>query len=66
MERETAFGHVCPKYALDLLSEDLIRQMVIRTIDRVDRAVIEKGMKGYQRKKVEVALRRLSVEFEMK
>jgi D-aminoacyl-tRNA deacylase len=66
MERETAFGHICPKYALDLLSEGLIRQMVIRTIEHVDKAVIEKGLKGYQRKKVEVALRRLSVEFDMK
>jgi D-tyrosyl-tRNA(Tyr) deacylase len=66
MERDMAFGHICPKYALDLLSEDLIKQMVIRTIDHVDKAVIEKGMKGYQRKKVEVALRKLDVEFEIK
>lgn len=66
MERETAFGHICPKYALDLLTEDLIRQMVERTVDGVDKAVLDKGMKGYQRKKVEVALRRLGVEMEMK
>jgi len=66
LESETAFGHICPKYALDLLTEDLIRQMVERTVDGVDRAVLDKGMKGYQRKKVEVALRRLGVETEAK
>jgi len=62
MERETAFGHICPKYALDLLTEDLIRQMADRTVDGVDEAVLDKGMKGYQRKKVEVALRKLGIE----
>ena len=66
MEGETAFGHICPKYALDLLTEDLIRQMVERTVDGVDKAVLDGGMKGYQRKKVEVALRRLGVETEAK
>ena len=66
VEREMAFGHICPKYALDLLTEDLIRQMVERTVDGVDKAVLDAGMKGYQRKKVEVALRRLGVETESK
>lgn len=64
MERETALGHICPKYALDLLTDDLIRQMVERTIDGVDGAIMDKGMKGYQRKKVEVALRKLRIEIE--
>jgi len=66
MERETAFGHICPKYALDLLTPDLISQMVERTVDGVDKAVLDKGMKGYQRKKVEVALKKLGVEIEHK
>ncbi|MFQ6052894.1 MAG: D-aminoacyl-tRNA deacylase [Candidatus Bathyarchaeia archaeon] len=64
MEREVAFGHICPKYALDLLTEDLVRQMVERTMDGVERAVLDRGMKGYQRKKVEVALRKIGVETE--
>jgi len=66
MEAETAFGHICPKYAIDLLTEDLIRQMVERTVDGVDRAVLDKGMKGYQRKKAEVTLRKLGIETETK
>lgn len=62
MEGETAFGHICPKYALDLLNEGLTRQMVERTLDGVERAVLDKGMKGYQRKKVTVALKNLGLE----
>jgi len=64
MERETAFGHICPKYALDLLTEDLVGQMAERTVDGVGGAVLDKGMKGHQRKKVEVALRKLGIEIE--
>ena len=62
MEEEMAFGHICPKYALDLLNEDLIKQMVERTLDGVERAVLDKGMKGYQRKKVTFTLKRLGLE----
>jgi D-aminoacyl-tRNA deacylase len=65
MERETAFGHIAAKYALDLLTPDLIGQMVEKTVDGVDRAYLESGLKGYQRKKVEVALRKLGVEAEI-
>lgn len=64
LERETAFGHICAKYALDLINQDLVGQMVERTVDGVDKAVLDKGLKGYQRKKVEVALRKLDVETE--
>jgi D-aminoacyl-tRNA deacylase len=66
MERETAFGHVCAKYALDLLTEDLVRQMVERTVDGVDRAVVESSAKGHQRKRVEVSLKKCGVEIEIR
>jgi D-aminoacyl-tRNA deacylase len=60
-EEETAFGHICPKYALDLLNENLVRQMVDKTGDNVEIAFFDKGMKGYQKKKVEVALKKLDI-----
>jgi D-aminoacyl-tRNA deacylase len=66
LEDETAFGHICPKYALDLVTEKLIVQMVERTLDGVDEAVMDSGIKGHQRKKVEVALRKLGVEIVAK
>jgi D-aminoacyl-tRNA deacylase len=66
MERETAFGHICAKHSLDLLNPNLVSQMVERTVDGVDKAVLDKGLKGYHRKKVEVALRKLDVEIDVK
>ncbi len=61
MEGETAFGHIAAKYSLDIITEVLIGQMVEKTLDGVDGAVFDKGLKGYQRKKVEVALRKLEI-----
>lgn len=66
MEREIAFGHICAKHSLDLLNPNLVSQMVERTVDGVDKAVLDKGLKGYQRKKVEVALRKLDLEIDVK
>ena len=66
MERETAFGHICAKHSLDLLNPNMVSQMVERTVDGVDKAVLDKGLKGYHRKKVEVALRKLDVEIDVK
>jgi len=61
MEGETAFGHIAAKYSLDIITEGLIGQMVEKTLDGVDGAVFDRGLKGYQRKKVEVALRKLEI-----
>jgi D-aminoacyl-tRNA deacylase len=66
LEREMAFGHIAAKHSLDLLSLELIGQMVERTKGGVERAIFDRGMKGHQRKKVEVALRKLGVEYEAK
>ena len=62
METEMAFGHICPKYALDLLNENLIKQMIERTLDGAKRAILDKGMKGYERKMVTVILKRLGLD----
>ncbi|TRO49231.1 hypothetical protein E2P65_01475 [Candidatus Bathyarchaeota archaeon] len=62
MEREIAFGHIAAKYAIELLTPELVAQMVEKTLDGVDGAVLDKGLKGHQRKRVEVALRKQGVE----
>jgi D-aminoacyl-tRNA deacylase len=62
LEEETAFGHMAAKYALDLISPELVSQMRDKTLDGVDHAVLDKGLKGHQRKKVEVALKKLEIE----
>ncbi len=49
-EMDLAFSHICPKYACDSLSEDLVKQMIEKTVDKVDLAVLdEKGLKGRQK-----------------
>ncbi len=63
LERETAFGHIAAKHSLDLLTPELIGQMVEKTKEGVERAVFDKGLKGHQRKKVEVALKKLGLEY---
>lgn len=62
MENELAFGHICPKYALENLNEELIRQMVERTVNGVSTVVLDKGMKAHERKTVSVALKKLGLE----
>jgi len=62
MEHDLAFGHVCPKYSLENLNDDLTKQMIERTLDGVEKAVLDKGMKGYERKMVTVALKKLRIE----
>jgi D-aminoacyl-tRNA deacylase len=63
MENERAFGHVAAKYALDMLTEELVSQMVERTLDGVESAVLDGGLKGWERKKVEVTLKKLDISY---
>ena len=63
-EMDTAFGHICPKYAADLLDEGLVKQMAGKTVDGVDYAVIdEKGLKGGQKVVIKRALDGLGIEY---
>ena len=53
LNTELAFGHMCPKYALDNLNAELVRQMIEKTVPNPELAVLDwKGMKGDQRQKV--------------
>jgi D-aminoacyl-tRNA deacylase len=64
MENERAFGHVAAKYALDILTEELVSQMVERTLDGVDSAVLDSGLKGWERKKIEIRLKKLGIDYK--
>jgi len=59
-EEETAFGHIAAKYNLDKLTDNLICEMVNKTKEEVKYALLD-SVKGYQHKKIEVALRELGV-----
>jgi D-aminoacyl-tRNA deacylase len=64
MEREHAFGHIAAKYALPELTEDLISQMIAKTKGKIEKAYIEDGVKGADRKKVEAALKEIGLELK--
>jgi len=65
METEYAFGHVCSKYSVDLLDLELVSQMVERTVDGVELAFVEKGLKGRRRRMVAGLLDELGVEWRL-
>jgi D-aminoacyl-tRNA deacylase len=49
-EKEFAFGHICPKYALEFLNEALLKQMVEKTVEKPVKVVMDKeGVKGKAR-----------------
>ncbi|ABU82329.1 D-aminoacyl-tRNA deacylase [Ignicoccus hospitalis] len=63
LEGEACFGHIAPKYALDHLDEDLLRQMVERSFERPERAYVEKkSLKSELRLRVVKALEDLGLE----
>lgn len=52
-KEEFAFSHICPKYLLDELDENMIRQTIDKTVEKVSALVIDwKGSRGGQREKV--------------
>ncbi len=51
LDTELMFGHICPKYQANELNEELITQMIEKTVPRPKKAIIDwKGLKGEQRK----------------
>jgi D-aminoacyl-tRNA deacylase len=58
--REYAFGHMAAKYALPLLTEGLVAQMVEKS-QGAEAAILDGGLKGGERKRVEALLGKLGV-----
>lgn len=62
LEEGVAFGHMCPKYAVDLLDLGLVRQMVEKS-GGAKRAVLDdKGLNSAQKREIKAALDELGVE----
>jgi D-tyrosyl-tRNA(Tyr) deacylase len=61
MMDEYAFGHMAAKYAVPLLSEDMVAQMVEKS-GGVEGAILDKGLKGHETKKIDVLLRNLGIQ----
>lgn len=58
--REYAMGHMAAKYAIDLLTDDLVNQMIAKSVTP-EIALID-GLKGRQRRKVESLLEKTGLE----
>ncbi|MCD4740476.1 D-tyrosyl-tRNA(Tyr) deacylase [archaeon] len=64
MEEDIAFSHICPKYAIDLLDQNLVKQMIEKTEDNVQQAILdEKNMKGAQKSSIKMYLENLGIDF---
>ncbi len=62
--KSIAFGHICPKYHLDRLNEDLIRQALEKSREKVDMVVLDwKGLGGEKQRVVGI-LGKFSIPIE--
>ena len=51
LDTNISIGHMAPKYVLDNITEDMVRQMILRTDSKIDFAIIDwKGCSGPQRR----------------
>lgn len=62
LRTDIAFSHICPKYHLDKLDEDLIKQSIEKTAEKVDFAILDwKGL-GAEKKRVVELLGNMELE----
>lgn len=62
LRTDIAFSHICPKYHLDKLNEELIKQSVQKTLEKVDFIVLDwKGL-GTEKQRIVELLKNLNLE----
>lgn len=62
---KVAFGHICPKYAVDSLDEKMILQAYHKTLPKPEKALLDwKGLKSKQREKIIQILERNKISWE--
>jgi D-aminoacyl-tRNA deacylase len=65
LESDTAFSHMIPKYALPYANVQTLKQCVERTLEKVDRAVLDwKGIKGENKRPLLAMLEDVGLEYE--
>ncbi len=66
LEETIAFSHICPKYYADDLDSSMVTQMIEKTSDGVDFAIIDdKGLKGRQKTLIKSLLYEIGLEFQV-
>ncbi len=60
-----AFGHMIPKYALHELDEHMLRQCITRTVETVEKAILDwKGIRGADKRPLLKFLNNVGLEME--
>jgi len=65
LSSEIAFGHIVPKYAVERLDAEMLRQCVERTVEPIQKAILDwKGIRGADKKNLLENLLKAELEFE--
>ncbi len=65
LNKETAFGHMIPKYAVSGVDLEIVRQCIERTVESVDFVILDwKGIRGADKKKLTTILEEIGVTVE--
>jgi len=65
LEGEAVFGHMIPKYALNLADADMLKQCVEKTVERVDSAVLDwKGIRSENKPALLAALEEAGLPYK--
>ncbi len=65
LTKDIAFGHMIPKYAIPELDEHILKQCVERTVERVEKIILDwKGIRGADKKPLLKILDNLGLEIE--
>jgi len=65
LNTEIAFGHIVPKYAVEELDAEMLKQCVERTVEPVQKAFLDwKGIRGADKKNLLENLLKIGLEFE--
>jgi D-aminoacyl-tRNA deacylase len=65
LDGEAIFGHIIPKYAVQLVDAEILSQCVERTLEKVDCAILDwKGIKGKDKPKLLAALHKIALPYK--
>ncbi len=65
LEHEVCFGHMIPKYAIESLTIDMLRQCITKTMEKVDYVTLDwKGIRGEDKPRVMQMLEELNLPYE--
>ena len=63
LRTDIAFSHICPKYQLENLDEELIKQSIQKTKEKVDFIVLDWKSLGKEKRRIVDMIRNLNMEF---